>query len=63
MCAKTNWNREPDPRSLLDEPIVRLLMTRDRVEAATLRDLWPKTMGQWAAHPEPHVNSGKDARC
>jgi hypothetical protein len=56
MNTNTAWNCEPSQRMLFEEPIIRLLMTRDGVDVATLRRLWPKATRRWQATAEQPKN-------
>ena len=56
MNTNTAWNCEPSQRMLFEEPIIRLLMMRDGVDAATLRSLWPTATRRWQPAAEQPKN-------
>jgi hypothetical protein len=37
--SNSAWNAEPSPNTVLEEPIIRLLMRRDGVDVAVLKRL------------------------
>ena len=42
MDEINTWNAEPSPYTVLEEPIIRLLMMRDGVDVTILKRLWPR---------------------